>query len=740
MIIQHTADNQLILFQPEDLAERKKLDSFPGLTRQGLQFYCPNKQHIFYNLYQRLRLKFKRIKYTPAIQEMVEDDLVIKELPSWFKFHTEPLKHQLIALRFAYTFGSFLNLSEPGLGKTKVTLDFIWLIRAVKSLIVCPKALRFVWEEEAVKHRPELSVYVVETTDWDKELPKVKAADVVVVNYDKAVALEEALKGLQFDFMAVDEGLIKNPSTERTKALTRLSRGIKYRCVMSGTLVNNSPLDVFAPLRFIEPSLVGESFTKFRDEYALMTALGKGGYGPRIVTGFKRKEEVRDMLASCGVIMTKKEWLVSLPPKEFIHKYVTMGDQQRDYYLQLASNYLLQIPEINTEVEVDNPLSVLIKLNQISNGFLYYKENTEETLNDLYGTESRKGSKGVRKTYFFEEQPKAKALLKLISSEEFNSPNGEPVQGSSNKKSVDPGLRRGHCEHRGDVRHSDSDNVQPDDTRDVPCGRRVDSESFEDCSRSSTTGSGVPTNALRDSSVDGDSESRRDLHEHRTSSGTGTAIAVCRVSDQCRRVERIDEPASSCGDCDSRVIPDSSGDRASPSQHTNSRSPTKRSDRRAIIWFNLEAERSILEQNLTEAGISFLTIAGGCKDVGGTVRRFNSDPTIRFLLCQAKTINYGVTIMGTKEEDLGDDVFPEFDPQISDEIFYSLNFSLEVFLQQQDRIHRIGQTRKCRYWILLTNSKIERRIADRLEEKLICNREILVDIALGLDKDMLEVS
>ena len=81
-----------------------------------------------------------------------------------------------------------------------------------------------------------------------------------------------------------------------------------------------------------------------------------------------------------------------------------------------------------------------------------------------------------------------------------------------------------------------------------------------------------------------------------------------------------------------------------------------------------------------------------------------------------------------KDDDGDDDVLGAFDSKVSDQIFYSVNFSLEVFLQQQDRIHRIGQTRRCRYWMLLTNSKIERTIASRLEEKLICNKEILVDI------------
>ena len=383
--------------------------------------------------------------------------------------------------------------------------------------------------------------------------------------------------------------MIKNPTTERTKALTRLSKSIPYKCVMSGTLVNNSPLDIFAPTRFTQPCLTGEAFGKFRDEYAIVSR-----HNRFITVDYKNVDEVKEILNSCSIIMTKAEWL-DLPPKEFHRIYVQMGDQQRDYYQKLASNYLLQIPEQNIEIEVDNPLSVLIKLNQISNGFVYYKENAEESLAELYGKEG-KAKKTPRKQYIFPEQPKAEALIKLINEPKFNTYEGEVA----NK---------------------------------------------------------------------------------------GT---------------------------------------------------------RAIIWYNLAAELEIITRALDLDGRTYLTVSGGTKDIPSIVKKFNADHNIQFLVCQAKTINYGVTILGAvkkgkEESDEGDlVVMPGFDKRVSDQIFYSANFSLEVFLQQQDRIHRIGQTRKCRYWMLLTNSKIERSIADRLELKLLCNKEILVDIVSSLGEKLLE--
>jgi len=155
-------------------------------------------------------------------------------------------------------------------------------------------------------------------------------------------------------------------------------------------------------------------------------------------------------------------------------------------------------------------------------------------------------------------------------------------------------------------------------------------------------------------------------------------------------------------------------------------------DKKAIIWFNMEAEYTLIKNLLDSRGEEYLTIKGGEKDSGAKVRAFNKTPSIRWLVCQAKSVNYGITVLGSKNKDLelkDDEVLPNIDPQVFNEVFYSLNFSLEVFLQQQDRIHRLGQDRECHYWILLTNLPIERRIRALIEDKIDIRKSMLVDIA-----------
>jgi SNF2 family DNA or RNA helicase len=561
MIIREINNGENVLFEPENSRERNYLESFPGLLREGLHFFSPGKPRVIHNLYQRLSKQIKDIKYTPLIQSMVTESFSSLEIPKSFKYYTSPLEHQALALRFMYNQGSCGLLLEPGLGKTKIILDYIFLMKFKKAVIVCPKPLLYVWVEEIQKHRPELSFYVIQTTNWEDELEKIKLSQVIITNYNKAVTFEEHLLEMKPDFLGLDEGLIKNYTTDRTKSLTRVGRRVPYKCVMSGTLINNSPLDSFSPLRFVEPALVGEGVTKFKDRYSIVARQNRN-----IVLGFRDMPEIQSILSSACIVMRKEEWLKDLPPKTFHIIKCAIEGEALQCYNDLISNWMFQYE--GESFEFDNALPRLGKLLQIANGFTYVSDT--DTLEEL---QERKPKKKKRRTLFFKEQPKIKAFHELLSD------------------------------------------------------------------------------------------------------------------------------------------------------------PSRLYKRRAIIWFNYQAELETLERYLLENNISYLVVKGGERGVGGKINLFNTNPSYRFLLGQARTITYGATILGDNEDY---EVPPEFSPTVSDQVFYSLNFSLEVFLQQQDRIHRIGQLLECHYWIILTNSCIEAKIYKAMGDKTFINKSLLVDFSKTL--------
>jgi SNF2 family DNA or RNA helicase len=154
--------------------------------------------------------------------------------------------------------------------------------------------------------------------------------------------------------------------------------------------------------------------------------------------------------------------------------------------------------------------------------------------------------------------------------------------------------------------------------------------------------------------------------------------------------------------------------------------------KRGIIWFNFAAEFELIRAALEKDGFKYLSIQGGDKNIGQKVREFNNNPNYSWLVCQAKSVNYGITVLGTSMEKLENsdfEIFPDMTPEVHTEIFYSCNFSLEVYLQQQDRIHRIGQKHNCDYYRIFANTSVEQQIRKALDEKLTIRKEMLIDIA-----------
>lgn len=564
-----------IEFYPVEDKDRKALDKFPGLIKSLMHSSCPAILPVAYNLVKRMGAVTPRMEVSADVAAWLKSPFKLKEIPPDFKYITTPKDFQEIALRFAYTLGSAGILLDPGMGKSKVVLDYIVLAKFTKVVIVCPKPLLFVWEDEIKRHRPDLTYYVVKSTDWDVEKTEARKSVVTIINYDKCVRLKHELIKEGYQFIHLDEFLIKDNSTQRTQSLLQIAKHIPFRMGGSGTLINNTPLDAFAPIRFLQPSLVGWNYGVFMDRYTIQVKRKEDGR--KLVVGYKNSAEIRQTLESCCIVMTKEKWL-KLPPKTFTDHFAQMGPIQKEAYYQLLQNYNLTVG--GKTILVDNPLVMMAKLNQISNGFIYVNSEEETAvLSDLSG--------GVIDT------PKKKA-------------------------------------------------------------------------------------------------SKREVH----------------FFPDCGKVDKLDQVLT-------QTI----------------------KGKRAIIWFNMDAEFQVISEYLTSKGFSFLFIKGGDKNIGEKIRRFNEDPSIAYIACQAKAVNYGVTIMGskrkTKEEtdEVEDEALPSLDPSVFTEVFWSMNFSAEVYSQQQDRVHRLGQEHPCEYHRLFSNSPVEMKIRDAVGDKIAMRKEMLIDVA-----------
>lgn len=572
-----------LLFVDEGAQETKWLAKFPAFTKtSSTGFYntVPAVLPVAYNVVTRIQKAGKKPRIDADVAQWLAQEFELSKLPESFSYHTKPKDFQEIALRFLYTLKSAGILLDPGMGKSKVALDYIWLMQFERVIIVCPCALLFVWEDEIFKHRPELSFHTVLTTDWEKEKQGILANRVTIINYTKVSILKHRLQEVDYKYIHVDEFLIKDSTTERTKSITELSKSISFRSGGSGTLINNSPLDAFSPIRFLHPGLVGWNFRNFLDRYTVQRRVTRNEREQNIVVATKGHDEVRSMLESCSIVMTKEHWL-KLPSKTFVDVNAPMVDEQRRVYFELLSNYYTSFQ--GKDIKVDNPLVMLSKLYQISNGFIYINQEDPKdvSIQLLLDVEKSKTKKRQTEVCYFQESPKKVALQNLILAEDLKG-------------------------------------------------------------------------------------------------------------------------------------------------------------KRAIIWYNMHGELHQIQDVLEAAGHTYIVIKGGETKLGEKVRNFNKNPSIRWMVCQAQSVNYGITVLGTRREDLEKEfmeVMPDIDSQIFTEIFFSLSFSLERYLQQQDRIHRLGQENECTYYRILTNSPVERKIKEALRDKLSIKEDLLVDIATTLLKE-----
>lgn len=591
-------DDKYSIVEPETSQEISILKKFPIGVPRGSSRIIPTLYNVVSSAVERLK-KISKVTADKNTSDLVSSVIRLSVIPDTFKYYTTPLEHQAIALRYFYTFHRVGLLLDPGLGKTKVALDGIKLVDAKKTVIVCPKSLIGVWHREVAKHRPDLSIYTPSSCTYqllltkemnkpqsekgNKKIEKLKKRleeeskeaakyDIIVANYDQVVDgwrwLREVINP---EMIVIDEFLIKDPESIRTKVLTVFAEGSKYRMGLSGTLVNNSPLDVFAPIRFLEPGLVGHSFPNFRDRYANMVPIKDANdiIRGKFIASFKDVAEVRSILESCCIVMEKNKWL-TLPGKEFYPLYVPMTPQQDEMYWDLAKNYVCKVGE--DFVEVDSPLTLMCKLSQVSSGFIYkYKD---DALDDLLPVEDKKKPRKLsdRETIFLPSQPKIDKLRELILS-------------------------------------------------------TLKSEKF-------------------------------------------------------------------------------------------------------ILWYTMSAEYELIHSLLIELKVNFMVIRGGEPDAAGKVEAFNRDPTCQILLCQSRTVNYGITVLGTSVEDLdelGIEILPDLNTEVYTQVYYSIGYSLELFLQQQDRTNRIGQKHTCKYYLLLSDNPTEKKVYQALHDKMQIRKSVLID-------------
>lgn len=269
----------------------------------------------------------------------------------------------------SYNFGGCLA-DDMGLGKTVTTLAFLQKIKeegeTFPSLLVLPTSLIYNWVNEINRFTPQMKIHIHYGPQRTQNMSDFEAADLVITSYGVLRIDIDFIKKLRFNYAILDESQsIKNPQSANFKAAMDLNT--KNRLILTGTPLENSTMDLWSQMTFINPGLL-ENVTTFRKTYS-----STGPENEALLTRLSSK--IKPFILR----RTKKQVAKDLPDKIETVVYSQMTDEQEELYEETKSVVRNQILGVGDAKKAPKSnimiLQGLSKLRQIANHPSMVKED-----------------------------------------------------------------------------------------------------------------------------------------------------------------------------------------------------------------------------------------------------------------------------------------------------------------------------------------------------------------------------
>lgn len=290
--------------------------------------------------------------------------------------------------------GRMVIFDEPGTGKT-VTAILGLRERVARGhvalpiLVVAPNSVVDSWVKHFREWAPSWSSIAWRgSPDFRKRL--VGTHDVYVVSYEtarndakNANPRQSPLVALGANTVVCDEQhMIKNNTTDRSKAVVRLAERAQNFVGLSGTPITHSPKDLWPALKAMSPG-AWPSGERWIDRFCLSIP---GDYGAAKVIGLNKYTEAEfwNCLMGQHRRVAKADVLAELPPKQYSVRTVELPPAYRKAYDQMAEDMLAELPDTGEEISVMGILAQLTRLSQMACAAADV-EVTRETKPDEYG-------------------------------------------------------------------------------------------------------------------------------------------------------------------------------------------------------------------------------------------------------------------------------------------------------------------------------------------------------------------
>jgi SNF2 family DNA or RNA helicase len=309
-----------------------------------------------------------------------------------YKFKTKPYQHQDDILKGTWDKINWAFFMEMGTGKSKVCIDTAAMLFEAGEIdtfiVVAPKGVYRNWANlEIPAHMPDRVREGALISMWRPNPPKALKQDLnsftepaqgfrmLMINIEalstaKGQKYLAAVLGASEALLAIDESTaIKSVKASRTKSLLKMSHLAKYRRILTGFPVTQSPLDLWSQCRFMGKNLLGDcgdNFFQFQYRYAIMNRRNVGAHSFNQIVGYRNLDELSGLLKNFSSRIMKDDCL-DLPSKIYVQRNVVMSSDQERIYTDLKKYALAHIEDAEF-MTATNVMTQLLRMQQVLSG------------------------------------------------------------------------------------------------------------------------------------------------------------------------------------------------------------------------------------------------------------------------------------------------------------------------------------------------------------------------------------
>ncbi len=303
------------------------------------------------------------------------------------KYKLQPWQHQLDAIERAKDMDHYGLFFEVGCGKSCAAANLLRYKcylnkRLLRTLILCPPVVVENWRREMQMHT-NISKVTPLVGAGKKRLETFKniafdddgmrEGHVFITNYE-ALSMKDLywyLNNWLPEVLIVDEShRLKSIKAKRTKLAIQLADKVKYKYLLTGTPILNTPMDLFSQFRVLDGGQTfGKNFFAFRAKYfwdknANMPAQK---YFPDWRPKPNIEAEFNERIYKKATRVLKKDCL-DLPPLVKKQVFAEMSSEQARLYKGMKKDFLTFINDKACTASL--ALTKALRLQQIVSGFI----------------------------------------------------------------------------------------------------------------------------------------------------------------------------------------------------------------------------------------------------------------------------------------------------------------------------------------------------------------------------------